>query len=139
MQSTGQDEREALLPLWDRIGIAVRCGYHPFCPCVVHAYLDCARHVVAHGLRSETAAQRRVLDVLLQTARDPALSRYWRNVCMKHAILVQIRLQTLLEDDPVTLNAVHSAVQVARDVLAAGSPSVSDRWVRTGRPASPGA
>jgi hypothetical protein len=110
----------ALLDTWDRIGIGVRCAYNPDCPSAVRAYLEAGRRVAADGLRSQIHIHRRTLNVLLQTARDEALPRYWRSVCLEHTTYPLARLQSLLkESDPIALEAMHCAVRAAHDVIAA--------------------
>lgn len=119
-QHPPQNDDEALLALWDRVGITVRCGYHPFCPCPARMYLEFTCRVALRGLRTEAVAQRRALEVLLQTARDEALPTYWRQVCLEYAQLALTRLADLLRhSDPVALEAIHGAVRQARDLVCA--------------------
>lgn len=115
-----QTQHAALLRWWDRIGIGVRCAYNPGCPCAVRLYLEAGRRVCAAGARSEEHVQRRLLTVLLQTARDVALPWYWRSVCLEHTTYPQARLQSLLRAaDPIALEAMRCAVQTAQDELGA--------------------
>ncbi|MDT7838640.1 hypothetical protein [Aquabacterium sp. OR-4] len=109
----------ALLRWWDRIGIGVRCAYNPRCACAVRLYLEAGRRVAAEGAWPELPTQRRCLELLLQTARDPALPWTWRNLCVEHAVYPQARLQSLLGcHDPVAMQAIDCAVQSVRDLLA---------------------
>lgn len=115
-----QTQHAALLRWWDRIGIGVRCAYNPDCACAARLYLEAGRRVVAAGARSEEQVQRRLLTVLLQTARDKALPWYWRSVCLEHVTHPLARLQSLLRrTDPIALEAMHCAVQAAHDELGA--------------------
>ena len=117
-----QTDDQTLLALWDRVGITVRCGYHPFCPCPVRAYLEFTCRVALRGLRSEAVAQQRALEVLLQAARDEALPWHWRSICLECARLPLIRLTDLLQhSDPVALAAIQGAVQQTRGLMQAAA------------------
>lgn len=118
-----QAQAAALLRLWDRIGIGVRCGYNPYCACAVRHYLEAGRRVAASGARTETQVHQRMLTVLLQTARDEALPWAWRAVCLEHTTLPLARLTSLLkQQDPIACHAMECAVQAAYDRLAATPP-----------------
>lgn len=118
-----QAEAAALLRLWDRIGIGVRCGYNPFCACAVRRYLQAGRCVATSGARTQAQVHQRMLTVLLQTAQDEALPWAWRAVCLEHTTLPLARLTTLLKlEDPIACQALACAVQAARDHLAATAP-----------------
>ncbi|MDZ7855819.1 hypothetical protein [Sphaerotilus sp.] len=125
--TTSQTQAAALLRRWDRIGVGVRCGYNPSCPCAVRHYLDAGRRVVIAGVRPEQQVMQRLLTVLLQTAHDEALPWYWRSVCLEHTTLPMARLTSLLQQhDPVACHAMHCAVQAAGDALDA-APRRSER------------
>ena len=117
-----------LLQRWDRIGLGVRCAYHPACPQVIHHYLEAGRRVAVGGARSEAQVQRRILAVLLQTSRDAALPWFWRSVCLEHTAYPLARLQSLLRhDDPLAFDAMLCAVQAAHDELGAPPRSAAPR------------
>ena len=108
-----------LLECWDRIGIGIRCAYNPFCACPVHHYIQAGLRVAAAGVRSELFVHQRLLQVLLQTARDDALPGFWRSVCLEHAAMPLTRLQALLTlHDPIAVDALRSVVQAVGDELA---------------------
>lgn len=118
--TNAQTQHAALLRWWDRIGIGVRCAYNPGCACAVRLYLEAGRRVVSARARSEAQVQRRLLTVLLQTARDAALPWYWRSVCLEHTTYPLARLQSLLRGaDPIAIDAMRCAVQAAHDELGA--------------------
>jgi hypothetical protein len=84
-----------LLARWDRAALAVRCGLGPAAGQVVQDYLDAGRRVALYGVRPEFDVQRRMLDVLLQAARDQVLPAAWRASCVAHARRVLARLREL--------------------------------------------
>ena len=88
-------EQRALLERWDRIGLGVRLAYNPGCPQAIRAFLHAGRRLAACGARPELEVQVRTLAVLLDTALDPALPRYWRSVCLEHACLPLARLVSI--------------------------------------------
>ncbi|MDZ7812155.1 MAG: hypothetical protein U5L74_03165 [Ideonella sp.] len=70
-----------LLLRWDRLGLAVRCAYHPGWPQAIQLYLDAGQALVVAGLVREPSLLRHSLRLLLQAARDEALPRSWRLAC----------------------------------------------------------
>jgi hypothetical protein len=105
-----------LLQLWDRLGIVVRCGYHPFCACPLQRYLDIGEHLVESDILPAPRVQQRLLEVLIQTARDEALPDFWRAACVDHAAIPLGRLEESLAcHDPISFHALRSALQSARD------------------------
>ncbi len=107
-----------LLECWDRIGIGIRCGYNPGCTCSIHHYLEIGRRVVQAGVRNELHVQTRLLQVLLQAARDDGLPAGWRVACMEHAALPFHRVRALLAPhDPIAADALLGAVQAVGDEL----------------------
>lgn len=117
-RTKGHPGHRSLLRWWDRIGIGVRCAYNPACSCAPLLYLQAGRRVAAAGARSEEQVQRRLLTVLLQTARDEALPWEWRNQCLECTTWPLARLLSLLRySDPLALEVMHGAVQAAHDRL----------------------
>jgi hypothetical protein len=126
-RSPAQERAVAMLACWDRIGIGIRCGYNPFCPCPVRQYLLAGRRVIELGAATELEVDQRLIEVLLQTARDEALPWMWRSICLQHAGLPLARLQALLEHhDPIACNALYAAVQAAGDALASAMPDCGE-------------
>lgn len=74
-----------LLARWDRAGLAVRCGHDPSDPRRLHDYLAAGQRVARYGVRPPAAVRRRMLDVLLQAARDQVLPVAWRSACVGQA------------------------------------------------------
>lgn len=111
-------DAEALLSLWDRLAIGVRCAYNPGCPCAVRRYLEVGRRVAASGVRSELQVQQRMLQLLLRVAHDAALPWLWRSICLEHTAYPQARLVSLLKHvDPLAPQAIDAALQAAHDAL----------------------
>lgn len=112
-------EVDDLLEAWDRIGLAVRCAYNPSCACSIRRYLMVAQCVIDADARPELFVHQRLLQVLLQSARDVGLPLNWRDACLQFAALPLQRLQGLLGlHDPIACDALRSAVQAAGDELA---------------------
>lgn len=110
-----------LLQRWDRLGLAVRCGYDTRGPALLHHYLLLSQRVVQLGLVDEPQGLQRTLRLLLQTAGDPALPVCWRQACLAHANGPVFRLQEVLAlHDPPTAAAWLAAVQHAHQVLRLG-------------------
>jgi hypothetical protein len=65
--------RPALEQQLDRIGVGVRCAYNPQRPDVLHRYVQAGRQLSRLQPQREARIQRRMLDLLLHTAADPAL------------------------------------------------------------------
>lgn len=108
-----------LLEAWDRIGLAVRCAYNPFCACPIRRFLVVGQCVIDAGARPELAVHQRLLQVLLQAARDDGLLVTWRRACLEYAALPLQRLHGLLcLHDPIACDALRSAVQAAGNELA---------------------
>lgn len=113
----------ALLRRWDRIGVGIRCAYHPGLPAAIRRYLGVGRQVIDAALLPELAVQQRLPAVLLQTAHDEALPWFWRSVCVEHAALPLARVHSLLgRHDPIACHALDCAAQAARDLLALTPP-----------------
>ena len=108
-----------LLERWDRIGIGIRCGYNPSCTCSIRHYLHAGLRVVAAGVRGEAPVHQRLLQVLLQAARDEGLPPDWRVACFEHAAIPLTRLESLLAlHDPIAAQAMRGAVQAVGYELA---------------------
>lgn len=123
--SRARDPRAAaMLQRWDRIGIGIRCAYNPAKPSLIRLWLGVGRALGVGGLLPEHALQRRMLDVLLQTAHDEALPWAWRCACVECATLPAARLTSLLarEGDAAACRAVDAALRHAHDVIAAAQP-----------------
>lgn len=105
---------------WERIGLGIRLGYNPYKPEVARYWVALGQRLAEEGVLDEPRALRRILAVLLQVAHDEALPWFWRSVCLEQAARPQARLATLLRaHDPVQAEALHAAVQAARDQLEA--------------------
>ena len=108
-----------LLECWDRIGIGIRCGYNPSCTCSIRHYVHAGLRVAAAGVRSEAHVHQRLLQVLLQVARDEGLPPDWRVACLEHAAIPLTRLEALLAlHDPIAAQAMRGAVQAVGNELA---------------------
>ncbi|MGN6528810.1 MAG: hypothetical protein ACTHL8_20645 [Burkholderiaceae bacterium] len=109
-----------LLARWDRAGLAVRCGWRTrSCTDGVRAYLEAGRRVVRYGVRAELVVQHRMLEVLLQAARDQVLPVAWRAACVEQAAAVLARLGELLApEDPTAYPALQGAVRAAAGLVA---------------------
>jgi hypothetical protein len=90
-----QAQAALLLRRWDRIGIGVRCAYNPQRPEVLQHYLQAGRRLSSLQPQIEALIQRRMLDLLLQTAADAALPWSWRAMCLEHAAWPVARLTSL--------------------------------------------
>jgi hypothetical protein len=110
-----------LLARWDRAGLAVRCAWHAPSPAkAARDYLDAGRRVVLYGVRPELAVQHRMLEVLLQAARDQVLPVAWRAGCVEQAGSVLARLGDLLaaQDAAARYPALGDAVRAAAGLVA---------------------
>lgn len=108
-----------LLQLWDRLGLVVRCAYHPYCACPLRRYLEVGQRVIDADALPALRVHRRVFELLLQTARDEALPGFWRAACVDHAVLPLARLQELLaHHDPIAGGALQSTRGQVREALA---------------------
>jgi hypothetical protein len=83
----------------DRIGLGVRCAYNPQRPDVLHRYVQAGRQLSRLLPQREARIQRRMLDLLLHTAADPALPWAWRAACLEHAAWPLARLISLGSGD----------------------------------------
>ncbi len=111
-----------LLQRWDRLGLAVRCGYDTRGPALLHHYLLLSQRVLQLGLVDEVPCLQRTLRLLLQTAGDAALPVCWRRACLAHANGPVFRLQEALAlHDPLAAAAWLAAVQHAHQVLRLGT------------------
>lgn len=109
--------------VWQRLGIAVRCGDCPSCPCVARRYLDAAQRIVSTGALPALHVHRRTLEVLLQAARDEVLPWTWRCACLEHAIGPLEHLRSVLRlHDPLACESLHAAMQAVGDRLAQTMP-----------------
>jgi hypothetical protein len=109
---------QALLNLWDRLGLSVRCAYCPTNSNLIRCYVALGRQLVRRGVLTELVANQRMLKLLLRTAGDEALPWFWRCVCIEHTAMPQARLVSQLKlHDPLAVEAVLAAVQQARDAL----------------------
>jgi hypothetical protein len=80
---------------WERMHVAIRCGLHADQPALLRAYLGLGRWLVQRGQLDDGAANRRMLQLLLDTAGDHALPWWWRSVCLEHVDRPLARLTTL--------------------------------------------
>ena len=99
---------------WERLHVTIRCGLHADQPVLIRVYLGIGRWLVQQGQLDEEAANRRMLDLLLDTARDEALPWFWRSVCLEHGTRPLARLTTLLKQRPGALQPVFETVQSAQ-------------------------
>lgn len=105
-----------LVDRWQRIRMVVRCGLSIRHADYVRLYLLIGRRIARRGIRAPGAAQRSMLDTLLQTARDPALPRPLRRACLEHAPLLLAQLEALFGfHDAAALRAVEAEVRRAGD------------------------
>lgn len=81
---------------WERIGLGVRCAYNPQRPEVLCCYVQAGRRLSRLEPEREAQIQRRMLDLLLNTAADEALPWHWRAVCLEHTVWPLSRLTSLL-------------------------------------------
>ena len=108
---------------WERLHVAIRCGLFPMQPALIRVYLGVGCWLVRQGQLNEPAASQRMLDLLLNTARDDALPWFWRSVCLELSTLALARLTTLLnQQDPHALQSLFDTVDSAQGQLAAESP-----------------
>lgn len=115
----------ALLRRWQRLHLQVRCALHTDRPSLVQQYLACGTLLTRRGPFDALATQRRMLQLLLQTANDSALPWFWRSVCLEHCTQPLARLSALLRlHDPLAFAALEAAVQTVAARLPA-SPSAA--------------
>lgn len=81
---------------WERISLGVRCAYNPQRPEVLRHYVQAGRQLSRQQPEQEARVQRRMLDLLLNTAADEALPWHWRAVCLEHTVWPLARLTSLL-------------------------------------------
>lgn len=105
---------DALEQRWERIGLGVRCAYNPLRPEVLQHYLQAGRQLSRRQPGREAWIQKRMLDLLLSTAADPALPWHWRAVCLEQTAWPLARLASL----PVASGA-RDAEALARQVQQA--------------------
>jgi len=104
---------------WERMHVAIRCGLHASQPTLIRIYLGLGRWLVQQGLVDEQRANRCMLRLLLDTARDEALPYFWRSVCLEHTAMPVARLTTLLKPrDPEGLDALLAGLGSAQARLA---------------------
>ena len=107
---------------WERVHMATRCGLRATQPTLMRIDLGLGRWLVHRGLFDDRITNPRLL---LGTARDEALPRFWRSVCLEHTALPLARLSTRLEQqNPQALQAVAAAHRSAQPRLAAMAPSL---------------
>ncbi len=105
---------------WDRIGIGIRCAYNPWLPPVILLYLQAGRQLVTAGAMADEAVQRRMLSLLMQTARDEALPWTWRAACLAQTVRPRARLARLLQDsDPAAVERMEREAEAMRERLDA--------------------
>jgi hypothetical protein len=115
----------ALLRRWQKLHLQVRCALAVDRPSLVQQYLACGTLLTRRARLDAASTQRRMLQVLLQTAGDPALPWFWRSVCLEHTVQPLARLSALLRlHDPLAFEALEAAVQTAAARLPA-SPSAA--------------
>lgn len=108
---------------WERMHAAIRCGLYPEQPALIRVYLGLGCWLVRQGQLDAQAANQRMLNLLLGTARDEALPWFWRSVCLEHATRPLARLTTQLKrQEPAALHLVHDTVGSLQAGLAAVSP-----------------
>jgi hypothetical protein len=90
-------ESHAIEQRWDRVGLGVRCAYNPQRTNVLHVYIGLGRRLSRLQPHAEVRIQRRMLELLLNTARDEALPWSWRAACLEHTAWPLARLTHLLE------------------------------------------
>lgn len=115
---TGIAAGQALEQRWERIGLGVRCAYNPQRPEVLQHYVQAGRGLSRLQPAQEARVQRRMLELLLQTAADEALPWHWRAACLEHTAWPLARLTSLLEGAPAAgEHAYGRRVQQAWDLL----------------------
>ena len=115
-----QPGHEELRQRWDRIGIGIRCAYNPWLPPVILLYLQAGRRLVTAGAMDDETVQRRMLALLMRTARDEALPWNWRAACLEHTVRPRARLaRLLLERDPAEVERMERDAEATRERLDA--------------------
>jgi hypothetical protein len=129
----------ALLRRWERLHVQIRCALQPAMPSLIRQYLACGTLLARRGQLDATAAQRRMLVLLLQTARDEALPWFWRSLCLEHTTQPLARLSARLRlHDPLALAALEAAVRQAIECLPnTPSAGLAARSQRLPSPAGP--
>ena len=106
-----------------RLGLGIRCAYHPGRPGVVRCWLALGAKIARSGHEPELRMQQRMLRLLLATARDEALPWFWRSVCFEYTAMPAARLRTLLAlHDPPAAAALQEALDEVEALLAAVPP-----------------
>jgi hypothetical protein len=109
---------DRLLARWRRLEMHVRCALWPNAPGRIRLYLQAGLLLARHGAQPPLAVHRRMLQLLLRTARDDALPWFWRSVCLEHVTLPLAQLASHLRPvDPAAYEALAAAVQRAREAL----------------------
>ncbi|MBA3597299.1 MAG: hypothetical protein H0W40_07970 [Methylibium sp.] len=116
-------EAAALLDLWQRLQMRIRCGLAVRATDHLRLYLHIGRRIARRGLASPVAVQLRLLNTLLRTAQDDALPWAWRSACLRHAQEPLALLCGLVGPrDPAAMRSIESAVRHARNGLPAAPP-----------------
>ncbi len=110
--------QDRLLTRWRRLEMHVRCGLRPNAPGDIRLYLRAGLLLARHGAHPALIVHRRMLEVLLRTARDEALPWFWRSVCLEHVPLPLAHLASHLRPtDPAAYQALAAAVQSAYETF----------------------
>lgn len=114
---------------WERMGLGVRCAYNPQRPEVLCHYVQAGRRLSLLQPEQEARVQRRMLDLLLNTAADEALPWRWRAVCLEHTVWPLARLTSLLGRGARGANGVSAelAQRVQQISEQLGLPPASER------------
>lgn len=113
---------------WERMHVSIRCGLHASQPTLIRIYLGLGRWLVRQGLRDDQRAHRRMLGLLLETARDESLPWFWRSVCLEHTAMPVARLTTLLKrQDPEALDALLTGLVSAQAQLGVAAQASTRR------------
>jgi len=108
----------ALLRRWQRLHLLIRCALQHDDPALVRQYLACGTLLTRRAALAPIPTQRRMLELLLQTAADPALPWFWRSVCLEHTTQPLARLSALLRPhDPLAFAALEDAVAAVTGAL----------------------
>ena len=114
---------------WERIGLGVRCAYNPQRPEVLCHYVQAGRRLSRQLPEQEARVQRRMLDLLLNTAADEALPLHWRAGCLVQTVWPLARLTSLLGSGARGANGVSAelAQRVQQIGEQLGLPPASER------------
>lgn len=85
------------LDCWSWQGFRIRCALLPDEPRLLELHWAQGRELVEHGQIGPWRMSLTTLNLLLDTACDPALPWHWRSLCLDHAYRSLYALQHLAE------------------------------------------